>query len=192
MRVPFAAIVVASVALLPRVGQANPITAESLPPSADAGTGIGHSSLFDESGDPIFLLSSINAFDPPGGHDKLRGGPRPGGIVFVPTGGLSFGSWNGFGGGPSGGGSTGGGSSPGFGSLTLISLLTQGAPGNPGSPPNGLGPDFGFGSANTFSFEPCCEDETQAVPEPSMMLMFGGGLLLGLERVVRSRSRSAI
>lgn len=195
MRVPFAVIVMLSLAM-PRVGEANPITLESVPPGAagDAGAGPGYSSLFDASGDPILLLYSSNAFDPPGSRDKLRGGPRTGGIVFVPTGGPSMGSWSSVSGGSWGGGSNGGPPS-GFGSFTLLSTGTQAPPPNQ-NPPNpsfgfGPGPDFGFGASNTFSFEPCCEDETPTVPEPSAMLLLGSGLLLGLKRVMRSRSAAA-
>ena len=197
MRVSIAAIVVLSVTL-PRVGAANPITLESAPSaaadgrttgaSADAGSGPGYSSLFDTSGDPILLLYSSNAFESAGSHDKLRGGPRAGGVVFVPTFGPSFGSWSGVSGGSWGGGSNGGSSS---GSFTLLSLGTQGPSPNSDPPPNpsfgfGPGPDAGFGVVNSLSFEPCCEDETPTVPEPATMLLIGSGLLLGLKRRVRS------
>ena len=202
MRFPLAAIVVLSVTL-PRVGEANPITLDSVPPTAadgratgagaDAGSGPGSPSLFDATGDPILVLFSSNAFDPPGSHDKLRGAPRTGGIVFAPTGGPSFGSWGGVSGGSWGNGSNGGSSS---GSFTLLSLGTQGPPPNSDAPPNpsfgfGPGPDFGFGVVNTLAFEPCCEEETPTVPEPATMLLVGGGLLIGLKRGARARSASA-
>jgi hypothetical protein len=64
-------------------------------PSADSGA--GSSSLFDESGDPILLVTAFSSFDP-GSHGKLRGGPTGGGIVFVPVGGPASGNSWGFGG----------------------------------------------------------------------------------------------
>jgi hypothetical protein len=203
MRVPLAVIVVLSVTL-PRVGEANPITLDSLPTgvtvegvptaSADAGAGAGYSSLFDASGDPILQLYASNTFDPPGSHDKLRSGPGVGRIVFAPVGGPWLGSWGGFGGGSWGGGSNGGPS--GFGSFTVLSFGTLGQPPNSDSPPApsfGFGPglDVGFGAVNTLSFEACCDDEIAVVPEPASMLLVGGGLLLGLKRAARSRSAAA-
>ena len=203
MRVPLAVIVVLSVTL-PRVGEANPITLDSLPTgvtaegvptaSADAGAGAGYSSLFDASGDPILQLYASNTFDPPGSHDKLRSGPGAGRIVFAPVGGPSLGSWGGFGGGSWGAGSNGGPS--GFGSFTVLSFGTLGQPLNSDSPPApsfGFGPglDVGFGGVNTLSFEACCDDEIAVVPEPASMLLVGGGLLLGLKRAARSRAAAA-
>jgi hypothetical protein len=178
--------------MTPIGSEASPITTESIPPALTAAADGGSASLLDVSGDPLLVVAAVNAFEPPGAHDKLRGGPGQGGIVFTPTGG-SFGSWTGFGGGSPWGGPGGGPSGPAPGSFTLLSFSPQppGADQTQNPDPNQGFPsslNFGLESGPTFSCESSCEQNTTAVPEPSAIFLLASGVALGLRRAVARRS----
>jgi len=135
----------------------------------------GLPSLFDDDGDPLLLLSSVNSYPQFGSHGKLRGqgsGPFTSNNFFVPFSG-------GFGGG-SGGGS-------GFpGSQTFnIHLPSFGTGGNPNPDIN-----LNFDRPLDQCWETSCISggAAETVPEPSSLILVGSALAMAVRRARRQRA----
>lgn len=135
----------------------------------------GLPSLFDDTGDPLLLLSSFNSYGQFGGHGKLRGqgaGSFTSNNFFIPFSG-------GFGGG-SGGGS-------GFGGPQTFNIhLPSFGPGSNPNPDVNLNFDLPFDQCWGTSCGGVATEQT--VPEPSLLILVGPALAMAVRRARRKRA----